>query len=306
MKDKINIEPFINYGSGHSGMTSLIKDIDVNVKKIIEFFRFILKYKIIFKGRGIEFAGLREYTSDDDASMIDWNSTARTGKTYVKIFEHERNLDVIILLDTSSTMLFGTQKLLKTEYAAILAGALAYSAVEVGDRAGLLMFNDNVKTFIPPNKGTLQYYKILKSITNKKNYGGRSNLSNALEYIIETIKHRSIIFIISDFIDPVGQWEEKLKLVGYKFDKLVGLMIRDVRDETLPKGIGKMRIFDPVTNKRIVVDMDKYRDEFLRNVKIHEAMIEKAFLVSHGGVVKILTNEPFIKPLVTYFSRMMK
>ncbi len=304
-KKKQIIEPFINYGSSRGGMTSLIKDIDVNVKRIIELFRFVLKYRVILRGRGVEFAGLREYTTDDDASMIDWNSTARTGKTYVKIFEHERDLDVIIVLDTSSTMIFGTQKLLKTEYSAIVAGALAYSAVEVGDRVGLLMFNDGVKTFIPPSKGTLQYYKILKSMIDKKNYGGRSNLTEALDYVLGVLKHRSIIFVISDFIDPIGQWEEKLKLVGYKFDKLVGLMIRDVRDENLPKGVGKMRIFDPTTNKRIVVDIDKYRDEFAKNVKMQEAAIERAFVISRGGVIKMVTNEPFVKPFVNYFSRMV-
>ncbi len=298
-------DPFVNYGSGKTEMTSIIKDVDINVKKIIELFRFILKYKIILRGRGVEFAGLREYTTDDDASMIDWNSTARTGKTYVKIFEHERDLDVVILLDTSSTMIFGTQKYLKSEYSAIIAGTLAYSAIEVGDRAGILLFNDGVKKFIPPKKGTLQYYKILKAMTDKKNYGGRSNLADALEYILGSLKNRSIIFIISDFIDPIGQWEEKLKLVGYKFDKLVGIMVRDIRDETLPDGIGRMRILDPVSGKKIVVDVDKYREEFSRAVKAHNSMIEKSFVVSRGGLIKTMTNEPFIKPLVGYFSRMM-
>lgn len=305
MKKKYVPQPFVNYGSGKSEITSIIKDIDINVKKIIELFRFILKYKIIIRGRGIEFAGLREYTTDDDASMIDWNSTARTGKTYVKIFEHERDLDVVILLDTSSTMIFGSQKYLKTEYASIIAGTLAYSAIEVGDRAGLLMFNDSARTFIPPKRGTLQYYKMLKSITDKRNYGGKSNLSAALEYILGALKHRSIIFIISDFIDPIGPWEEKLKLVGYKFDKLVGIMVRDVRDESLPQGVGRMRISDPVTGKKIIVNIDKYRDVFSREVKVHNSMLERAFMVSRGGLVKSMTNEPFVKPLVGYFSRMM-
>jgi len=284
-----------------SGLNGLMEEVDTNVKRLIELFRFILKYKIIFRGSGIEFAGLRAYTPEDDASRIDWKSSARTGKIYVKLFEEERDLDLFLLVDVSNSMLFGTTEKIKTEYAAILAATIAYAGIEVGDKVGIGLFSDKMTKVIPPSGGNVQYFKILKALVDSGNYGGLCNIKNALKYTNQFIKKRSIIFVISDFIGVGQDWLDELRITGYRFDRLLGIMIRDPRDDFLTAGVGNIRLCDPFSGKKIIVNIDKYAEAYKKAARSQRLFIENQFYANNGGFIQTYTTEPFVKPLMRYF-----
>ncbi len=284
----------------------LMREIDANVKKLMDAFRFILKYRILLRGRGIEFAGLREYTQHDDASLIDWKSSVRLNKLYVKQFEEERDLDVFILLDTSSSMLFGTTNQTKSEYAAVLAGTFAYAGVTIGDNVGLGLFSDEVKVFVPPMPGPDQYFKILDVLVNPKMYGGDCNLTEALNFCVENLRTKTILFVISDFIGAGKAWKDPLKSLCGKLERVFGLMVRDIRDTFLPEGVGLIRFSDPYTGKTLVVNIDKVKDEFKRLAKRQETEVETEFISSGAHFIKIYTIDPFVIPLVKYFNIMFR
>ncbi len=279
----------------------LTNEIDVQVKKLVEVFRFILKYRLLFRGSGVEFASLREYVPmQDDATKIDWKTSLRAHKLYVKQYEEERDLDVYILLDTSSSMLFGTQERLKSEYSAIVAGAIAYAAIESGDNVGFSIFNDNLVATSDPVGDPTQYYKLLRALADPDNYGGRSNLENALTYLINCLGSRTILFIISDYIGLDDRWDNALKMMSGKLDRVVGIMVRDIRDSFLEEGVGTMKLRDPLTDSALLVNIDKVKVEFEKATRRQEKRIEFSFQEGGMGFVKVYTDEPFVEPLIKY------
>ncbi len=286
----------------------LMQEIDANVKRLIDEVRFILKYRVIFRGRGLEFESLREYSPTDDASLIDWKISRRVSaskkidKLYIKIYDEERDLNIFVLMDTSETMLFGTKDRLKSEYAAILAGTLIYTAIEVGDNAGLGMFNETLHTAILPSKSTAQYYISLKEMVNPKNYGGKCNLYNPLKRAIAALDRRSVLFIVSDFIGVGEGWEDLLKTASSKFEGVLGIMVRDERDSFIPQELGNFRLSDPLSKSVTEVDFDKIRKKFQIEAEAQEKRIEKIFAESNAGFIKCYTHEPFIKPLMKWFN----
>ncbi len=284
----------------------LMKELDVEVKKLVDLFRLILKYKIIFRGKGLDFYGLRQYQEGDDASLIDWKATVRMAvggtidKIYVKVFREERDLDVIVLVDASSTMLFGTGKRLKSEYASFLAGALCYAALESGDRCGLVMFSDKINKFAPPSKDSSQYYRVLKILVDKKNWGGKKNLAESLDFCVKLFNDKTFLFIISDFISVGKGWEDKLKMASAKFEGVLGMMIRDERDIVLPKNVGYYRFKDPFTGKTMTINVDKYADEFEKKSKEQMETVKKMFLSSNAGFISYICDDLFTTPLIRW------
>lgn len=290
-------------------MRQLMLDVDLNVRRLIDTVRFILKYKIIFRGRGLEFEGLREYSTTDDASMIDWkisrrvSSSKKVDKLYVRIYEEERDLNIFVLLDTSETMRFGTQEKLKCEYASVLAGTLIYTAIEVGDKAGIGMYSDGFNKVMLPSKTSDQYYRILRELANPVNYGGvKSDLALPLRAATAALDRKSIIFIISDFIGVGSEWEDVLKGASAKFEGVLGIMVRDVRDSFIPEGLGNFRLRDPLTGSVTEVDFDSIRSKFEKEALEQERHIEEIFKKNHSGFIKCYTNEPFINPLIKWFN----
>ncbi len=273
----------------------------------MDVFKFALKYKIIFRGRAIEFAGLREYTENDDSSLIDWKATVRLAaggkiqKAYVKVFEQERDLDVFVLLDTSSSMIFGTRDKLKTEYAAVLAGAITYAAIEARDSIGFALFSNKVHKMSPPSKEDYQYNWILDAMIEPKNYGGKPDLELALNSISGSLGNKTFLFIISDFIGFKKEWENALKSASARFSNVLGIMVRDPADSVLPAGAGKMRISNPVSSGHTVANFDKLKAEYDRTAKEQEEKIKEAFENGGAGFIKVYTNEEFIPTLIKYF-----
>ncbi len=279
----------------------LMDEVDSHVKRLIETFEFLLKYKILFRGTGIEFAGLKEYApGQDDASKIDWKASLRTQRLYVKQYEEERDLDIVVALDSSASMVFGTQDKLKSEYASIVAGCLAFAGIETGDNVGFVMFNDKLVEFLEPNQDLAQYYHILSLMVNPDNWGNKCNMSKAIEIMTNNLRSKTALFIISDFIDLDEKWSDALKMAAAKFDRVIGIMIRDVRERYWPTGVGYIRFSSPYENRVKTVNVDKKREEFEKEAEKQEKMIERAFLESKAGFVKIYTNQEFVDPLVKY------
>lgn len=277
--------------------------IDAYVRQLVDVFRFALKYRIMFRGSGVEFAGLREYIPEqDDATRIDWKASLRANKLYVKQYEEERDLEVFILVDSSSSMLFGSQDKLKSEYATIVSGSIAYAAIESGDKVGFGMFSDVMRNSFEPECDMTQYYRILRHAVDPAYYGGKCNLGKALDYMLNMLKPRTILFIISDFIGLDRNWEDSLKMMGGKLDRVVGIMSRDIRDSKLPEGVGYMRLGDPFSNKMASVDIDEIREEYNYLTLRQEDNIKDSFHDVGLGFVKAHTTEPFVEPLIKYLT----
>ena len=197
------------------------------------------EYHSVFKGRGMEFSEVREYEPGDDIRSIDWNVTARFGHPYVKIFEEERELTVMLLIDMSGSLIFGSVEKTKQQIAAELSAILAFSAMKNNDKVGLILFTDSIEKFVPPRKGKSHILRIIREVLSFEPRGNKTDLKGALEYFNHIIKKKSIVFLLSDFFD--SGYEKILKIVGKKHD-LIGMVINDPRENDLPEaGLIKFR-----------------------------------------------------------------
>ena len=280
-------------------MKELMYEIDTKVRRLSDVFSFLLTYQILFRGTGLEFAQLKEYVpGEDDATRIDWKASLRTGKVYIKQYEEERDLDIVVLLDVCSSMEFGTQNKTKREFAGLIAGAIISAGIEIGDNVGFCMYSDKVKKFLEPSNDETQYYRALELIVDKNLYGGTCNLDKALRFVLNNVRENTILFLISDFIGMGTGWEDSLKMVSNKLNDVMGMMVRDLRDEFLPKGSGNFRFRDPYSNRTIIVNLDKAKKYYEKLAKEQSDYVKKTFRRSNAGFVKVFTHEPFIKALV--------
>ncbi|MFB6075770.1 MAG: DUF58 domain-containing protein [Candidatus Aenigmatarchaeota archaeon] len=280
-------------------LNELMKEIDVKVQRLIDNFSFLLTYRELFRGTGLEFAQLKEYVpGEDDASRIDWKASLRTDDIFVKQYEEERDLNIIVLLDTSSSMLFGTKRQLKSEFAGLIAGAIIRAGIKIGDNVGFGIFSNGIDKFFEPSNEDTMYYKSLNMIVDDNTYGNKCDLKNSLRYILNNIDEDSYLFIISDFIGLNEGWENSLKMVSGKLNGVIGIMVRDERDEKLPKGSGKFRLQDPYSGNTIVIDLDKAKDKFEKLAKEQSENVKTEFRRSDCGFIKVFTDEPFIKNLI--------
>lgn len=280
-------------------MKDLMYEVDTKVRRLSDVFSFLLTYQILFRGTGLEFAQLKEYIpGEDDATRIDWKASLRTGKVFIKQYEEERDLDIMVLLDVSSSMEFGTQNKIKREFAGIMAGAIVSAGIEIGDNVGFCMYTDKIVKFLEPSNDETQYYRVLELIVNRDNYGGKSNLDKVLRFVLNNVKENTILFIISDFINIGTEWEDSLKMVSSKLNDVMGIMVRDLRDEFLPKGSGNFRFRDPHSESTIIVNLDRAKKEYEKMAKDQSDYVKATFRRSNAGFVKVFTHEPFVKALV--------
>jgi len=262
------------------------------------------EYHSVFKGRGMEFSEVREYQFGDDIRNIDWNVTARFGHPFIKVFEEERELTVILLVDLSGSLLFGTVDKTKQQIAAELSAILAFSAMKNNDKVGLILFTDKIEKFVPPRKGKKHVLRLIREVLSFEPKGKTTNIKSALEYMNNAIKKRSIVFLISDFIDE--GYEKILRIVGKKHD-LIGIVLNDRREFELPK-IGMVKLADNETGAvRWIDTSDSNVQRALVDVK--EKLIRKRkslFLTSRLDSIEINTGENYIKPLVQFFRKREK
>ncbi|KAB2845995.1 MAG: DUF58 domain-containing protein [Melioribacteraceae bacterium] len=257
------------------------------------------EYHSVFKGRGMEFSEVREYQPGDDVRSIDWNVTARFGHPFIKIFEEERELTVMLLVDLSGSLIFGTVEKTKQQIAAELSAILAFSAMKNNDKVGLILFTDQIEKFVPPRKGRSHVLRIIREVLSFEPHGNKTDLKGALEYFNHTIKKKSIAFLISDFIDE--GYEKIIRIVGKKHD-LIGLVLRDPREKELPKA-GLIKFRDAETNQiRYIDTSDKnVRNWFYKKQNENDEKLRSLFISGRIDSIKIDAGTSYIKPLVDFF-----
>ena len=262
------------------------------------------EYHSVFKGRGMEFSEVREYQFGDDIRNIDWNVTARFGHPFIKIFEEERELTVMLLIDMSGSLVFGSAEKTKQRIAAELSAVLAFSALKNNDKVGLILFTDHIEKFVPPRKGRSHVLRIIRDVLSFEPQGNETNLKGALEYFNHTIKKKSIAFLISDFMDD--GYEKIIRIVGRKHD-LIGMVLEDPREKELPKA-GLIKFKDAETGKIRVIDTSSkiVRDEFSTYRKYHEEKRRQLFIKSRIDAIDVKTDISYVKPLVEFFKRREK
>ncbi len=275
-----------------------VKQIEIRTRGIVNEV-FSGEYHSVFKGRGMEFSEVREYNFGDDIRSIDWNVTARFGHPYIKIFEEERELTVMLLVDMSGSLMFGSVEKTKQQVAAELSAVLAFSALKNNDKVGLILFTDRIEKFVPPRKGKSHALRIIREVLSFEPEGNQTNLRQALEYFNHTIKKKAIVFLISDFID--GGYEKILRIVGKKHD-LIGIVLRDQREKSMfDAGLikfrdaetGEIRFIDTGDKiiRQSVIDENKHWSEFRRQL----------FVSSRLDSIDIETSGSYVKPLVDFF-----
>lgn len=277
----------------------ITEEIDTEVKRIAELFRFALKYKEQFQASGIEFSDLREYLPTDDASRIDWKNSAKSQDLFVKEYEEEVDMDAYIILDASDSMMFGTAEKLKSEYAALMAAALAYASVDAGINVGLGIHADSSLN-LSPDGGQPQYQRILHEVTHFDNYGGKFNLEEALNDTIGQVKANTAVFLISDFLDLEGEWKPKMQLANIKFRHFMSIMTRDLRDYRLPDS-GNIRFQSPDGSQETVVDTTKVREEFNRKAEEDEEALKNKLRQTGSSVLKVDTRDSMAAKFTEFF-----
>ena len=283
-------------------VASVVKELEVALKVLTEA-RVMSRYRKIVKGKGLEFEDFRDYTSGDDASAIDWKASKRAGKLIIRRYKEERDMSVFFVVDASSSMLFGSTKKLKYEYAAELIAALAHFVLQSGDRVGLVMFTDTVTKYVEPGKGTDHFYIMLKHLLTPRFYGGGYRLGSALEFLMKTVGEKSMVFLVSDFIGLENGWEGMMKISSGKFDG-VAIIVRDPRDRTLPKETGQVVIADPYTEKELLVaTSERERNEYERLVRAEEERLKKIIRESNWDLLEVTTDENFVLPVIKFLKR---
>ncbi len=259
------------------------------------------QYESAFKGRGMEFAEVREYQPGDDIRTIDWNVSARFGHPFVKVFHEERELTVILLLDISGSNLFGTQSKLKRELLAEIAGMLAFLAIRTNDKVGAILFSSQVEKYIPPKKGASHVWRLIKEIFTYTPKDLRTNIDTVLAYLNRVVKRHAIVFFISDCMD--SGFEKSLKLAAKKHDLTV-IRISDPAEKVLPE-LGLMAVRDPETGQVAVIDTRSkiLKENWRVHLQNHEDYLTDLFQKAGVDRVEIDTAGSVSEPLARLFDR---
>ncbi|HEX9973363.1 MAG TPA: DUF58 domain-containing protein [bacterium] len=262
------------------------------------------EYHSVFKGRGMEFSEVREYQVGDDIRTIDWNVTARMGHPYVKVFEEERELTVMLLVDVSSSGNFGTFERMKGEIAIEICALLAFSAIKNNDKVGLIIFTDTIEKFIPPKKGKSHVLRVLRELLYHKPQGTQTNIASALEYLNRITRRKSVVFLVSDFINT--GYEKALQIANKRHDT-VAITITDPRELEFPD-VGFIELEDAETGEIVLVDTSYsevrsvYASQSLQDVQRRDKLFQ-SMNVDH---INIRTDQSYIEPLIRFFKMRAK
>jgi uncharacterized protein (DUF58 family) len=265
------------------------------------------EYHSAFKGRGMAFSEVREYQYGDDIRNVDWNVTARYNNPYIKIYEEERELTVMLLVDVSNSRVFGTQSQLKKNLITEISAVLSFSAIQNNDKIGVILFSDKVEKFIPPKKGRTHILRIIRELIEFKPENKETNISEALRYLTNVIKKRSTAFLISDFIDDdknnEPRFDEAIRIANRKHD-IIGLKIYDKREKELPS-IGIIRMKDAETGEYAWVDTTSLnlRRNYANWYKNMDASVNEILVRAGVDFVSIATDQDYVKPLLNLFKK---
>jgi len=259
------------------------------------------EYHSAFKGRGMAFAEVREYMPGDEIRTIDWNVTARFNHPYVKVFHEERELTVMLMVDISSSELFGSEKVIKKEIIAEVCAVLAFSVTQNNDKIGVMLFTDEVELFIPPKKGRKHILRIIRELIEFKPKSNKTDISNALKHFNNVIKKRSVGFIISDFMD--NDFERALKIANRRHD-IIALQVQDKREVEMPNiGIAKFEDIESGSKTWINTSRKKTRTQYKARALKRDAELKDVFRRAGVDYTKIETHKPYTIPLMNLFKR---
>ena len=276
-----------------------VRKIEIKTRRLSDHI-FSGEYHTSFKGRGMTFSEVRQYQFGDDVRSIDWNVTARYNEPYVKVFEEERELTMVLMVDVSNSENFGTQKQLKKEIITEIAATLAFSATQNNDKIGLILFTDQIELYIPPKKGKSHVLRIIRELIEFQPKSKRTHISQALQFLSATQKKKAIVFIISDFMCD-DDYEKTLKIAGKKHD-MTGFRVYDHREEHLPN-IGIIEMLDAETGAQLVVDtrLANVRKEYERNYTNRVRFFREVFSRCGAGTVQTRVDESYVTRLLAYF-----
>ncbi|MCG2588057.1 DUF58 domain-containing protein [Rhodohalobacter sulfatireducens] len=279
---------------------SKIRKLEIHTKGLVNNI-FSGEYQSAFKGRGMEFSEVREYTFGDDVRQIDWNVTARSSEPYIKVFEEEREQTLMLCVDISPSGYFGSHSQTKMELAIEICAVLAFSAIKNGDKVGLVLFSDKIEKVVPPKKGRTHVLRLIRELYTTEPDGTSTNIGEALSYVNRLLTRRSILVLASDFQDE--NFEKQHRITTQKHD-LVNLVINDRLEEDLPD-IGIVPFRDAETGKESLVDTSskKVREAYRKRVQERKKSLQEYFLKNKMDSIDVYTNESYIKPLINFFQR---
>lgn len=282
-----------------------VRQLDIKSKKLTNHI-FFGEYNSAFKGRGMKFKEVREYEEGDDIRFIDWNVSARTNNTYSKLFEEEREISLFLMVDTSASNLFGTNGQSKKTLIAEICATLSLSAVRNNDKVGLLFFSDKIEKFIPSKKGREHGLYLIRELISFKPSSGKTDINNALEYVnnVSKNKHKSILFILSDFVDD--NYLDVLRLMARRHE-VIGIQVYDPYDSSLPD-VGLLEVEDIETGNTVLVDTNNKAAQKLYHQQFEKIMNDAKITFRKAGaeLLQISTGEDFIKVLLTFFLKRAK
>jgi uncharacterized protein (DUF58 family) len=277
-----------------------VRKIEIKTRRLSDHI-FSGEYHSSFKGRGMTFSEVRQYQFGDDIRSIDWNVTARYNEPYVKVFEEERELTMMLVVDISGSESFGTTAQFKRDILTEISATLAFSAIQNNDKVGLLLFSNEIELFIPPKKGKTHVLRIIRELIEFKPNSKKTDLTHALRYFSNVMKKKAIVFILSDFIDT--GYDNALKIVGKKHD-VTGIRVYDKLETELPK-LGMVPMRDAENGEIVLVNTNSktvrrnYRAHYLKTVEY----FEDSFTKSGSGVINTRVDESYVKKLLGYFKR---
>ena len=257
------------------------------------------RYHSVFKGRGIEFSEVREYQYGDDIRSIDWNVFARLGQPYIKKFVEERELTVILLVDVSASIRFGTKKAFKSDVAAEISALLSFSAIKNNDKVGVIFFSDTIEKYIPPKKGRNHVLRLIRDVLCYEPKGKTTNLNSAFEYLNKVIKKKSVVFVISDFM--AEDYEKSLKITNKRHD-IIPVCLVDPMERELPD-IGIIELEDEETGEVVIVDTSEVQDEYSKKRKAQTEKRKRIFQNNKIEEIAVHTDEDYIKSIIRFFKK---
>ena len=276
-----------------------VRKIEIKTRRLSDHI-FSGEYHTSFKGRGMTFSEVRQYQFGDDIRSIDWNVTARYNEPYVKVFEEERELTMLLMVDISGSERFGTKNQLKSEVVTEIAATMAFSATKNNDKIGLLLFSDQIELYIPPKKGKSHVLRIIRELIDFEPKSKKTDLSQALKFLSSTQKKKAIVFVISDFIMN-DDYEKTLKIAGKKHD-ITGVRVFDIRESNMIN-IGMVEMEDAETGEIVVVNTGSkktrlnYEKEYQDKVNYFSTVFSKC----SAGTIHTRVDESYVKKLLGYF-----
>lgn len=259
------------------------------------------EYHSTFKGRGMTFSEVRQYQFGDDVRNIDWNVTARYNEPFIKVFEEERELTMMLVADVSGSEFFGTDKQFKNEIVTEVAATLAFSALQNNDKIGLILFTDAIELYIPPKKGKSHVLRIIRELLEFKPKSTKTDLAQAIKFLSNVMKKKAIVFVLSDFM--TDGYDQTMKIAANKHD-ITGVRIYDQREESIPS-LGIVQMEDEETGELMLVNTSskKVRTSYETYYKERVAYYKESFKRSGAGVIDVRTDESYVKKLLGYFKR---